>query len=190
MPQPPLVQVSGASGRGKSTSAELHAGELHLLRLMKDAIKGTLADTLGGPAPAAGERLSGAAFQVLCEVARRPLLADAGAVAEGDFFEVEVGVLVRPSLPLNSPVLVHCHADHAVAIERYKTRYRQGHRHAVRHDLHVIAGLDGSEITKSWNESKPLNLGILSLVVNTTDQYDPPVANVTAFVRQATGQAA
>lgn len=190
MPRPPLVLVSGAPGSGKSTLAELLAGDLHLPLLMKDAIKETLADTLGAPAPTDGQRLSTAAFNVLFEVTRRLLLADAGAVVEGDFFGPEAERLVRPLLPLSTPVLVHCHADIAVAIERYKVRYREGHRHAVHHDVHVIAGLDDPEIAKSWNESKPLNLGILSLVVNTTDQYDPPVANVTAFVRQATGLAA
>lgn len=179
--------VSGAPGSGKSTLAEMLANDLHLPLVMKDMLKESLADDLGAPTLEDGERLSKASFNVLGKVARQVLLAGGGIVIEADFFGPIAEGVVRPLLPLSSPVLLHCHAGVEVAVERYKARFREGRRHFVHHDQEVIGALDDPEIAKSWNESKPLNIGILSLVVDTTEQYNPPAENIVRFVRETVG---
>ena len=181
MAPPALVIVSGAPGAGKTTLASKIAEQLPLPLLCKDELKEALYDALGSPDAERSRQIGKAAYGVLYAVLRRLLDAGVGAVLESNFYRGWGEQNLAPFAARAHAVLVHCHAPPDVIVDRYVARAHRGERHPGHHDVAVVPRLwqtlqDGS--------FEPLNLGVPTLLVDTTDGYVPALPEIVKFVRQ------
>ncbi len=178
-----LVIVSGSPGAGKSTLAANVAEQLGLPLFAKDEFKEALADAIGAPPDVeASQRLGLGAYALLHLAARRVLEAGGGLVLESNFrrgiSETELTGLVR----LTEARLIHCAPPDALVVKRYTGRAREGTRHPAHLDLARTPALHEDLAAGRF---APLDLGLPTLVVDTSAGYDPPLA---AILRFAAGQ--
>lgn len=182
---PLLVIVSGAPGSGKSTLAARLATELCLPLLMKDELKETLYDQLGGAPDAARSALLGdAAYALLYRVVGRLLDAGTGAVLESNFYRGWAEPALGPLVARATAVQVHCGGDPATIVRRFSERAERGPRHAGHAD---IAALPRLREYLATGRCEPLDLGVPTLRVDTTAAcdaiaYAPPFEEIVAFI--------
>lgn len=178
--RPALVIVSGAPASGKTTLARRLAGDLRLPLLAKDALKETLADALGAPADVpASTRLGTAAYAVLYLVAEELLRAGQGLVLESNFRRGLSENELRPLLALARARLVLCRAPDEVIMARYAERFARGDRHAAHLDADRAEAL---RTDLASGRFEPLELGIPTTVVDTSDGLVPAYEAVRDFV--------
>lgn len=132
-------------------------------------------DVLDVPDRAASRRVGAASYAVLYEIARAVLDGGAGLVLESNFRRVASLPELHALSERADAVLVQCHASRDILLQRYVARAPS--RHRGHHDAHVelAADLDADEF-------EPPDLGIPVLRVDTSDDYQPPLADILAFV--------
>lgn len=181
--RPMLILVGGAPASGKSTLAACLARELDLPFIAKDAIKEVLCDVLGAPTPERSEALSAASYALIYAALGWLIEGGAGAVVDCNFQHGRAEDALSPLVPRSCMVLLHCAATRAEIIRRYEERIATSARHPGHHDAtalpRVTASLDAGVYT-------PLELPIPTLRIETTRGYTPSLADISAFVRQAT----
>lgn len=184
---PLLVIVSGAPGSGKSTLARRLAVELCLPLLMKDELKETLYDHLGGAPDAARSALLGdAAYALLYRVAGRLLDAGVGSVLESNFYRGWAEPALGPLVARATAVQIHCGGDAATIIQRFAERAERGQRHAGHADRAALPRLREYLAT---GRCEPLDLGVPTLCVDTTPAretiaYAPPFEEIVTFAHR------
>ncbi len=124
---------------------------------------------------AASRRVGAASYAVLYEMAGALLDAGAGLVLETNFRRVVSRSALLALTERANTVFVHCGAPRDVIIRRYAER--RPSRHPGHHDIAVELGAD-----LDAGEFEPPDLGIPLLRVDTTDGYQPALAEVVAFV--------
>jgi predicted kinase len=179
--QPRLIIVSGAPASGKSTLAERLARELHHPLLAKDAFKESLADTLGSRDREWSKALGLAAMRLLYDVAARLLRAGDDAVIESNFYRGISEADLAPLVSLSQAVMIHCQAPAGIITRRYVDRDASGVRHAVHTGGDLLAEL---EPKLEAGVFEPLALDLPLICVDTSDGYDPPLAEVLARIGQ------
>jgi predicted kinase len=190
--RPPLVIVSGAPGTGKTTLAATLAERLLLPLIARDDLKERLADvvlprTIEEADPvglSASNALGRASYAMLFLVADRLVQAGAGAIIESNFrrglAEPELANLVGRA----AAVLIHCRATPQLVLERVRTRAGSVARHRVHPDLDRLADLQ-RELADGTFE--PLELGIETIRVDTTNGYAPSLDELLARIKSAIG---
>lgn len=180
-PKPLLVIVSGAPGSGKTTLAAVLARELRLPVLGKDAIKETLAESLGTPGTLAqAQALGGASFTLLAAVAGWMLGGGAGVILEANYRRGRSEPELRPLLVGAAGRLIQCEADPETILARYAARAGTDGRHPVHRDTDLIPRVAADV---AGGHYAPLDLPIPTLRVRTDDGYAPDIAAVVRFVQ-------
>ena len=176
---PTLLIVSGAPGSGKTTLARRLAADLHLPLISRDQLKEALADAMGAPLDVpASKRLGAGSVAALYLVARQLLEARVGLILESNFKRGLSEPELRPLLACSDPVLIHCSAPDPVVQWRYQERHLRGERHAAHFDAERAADLAEELSAGSY---RPLDIGIPTLVVDTTDGWRPSYEEILEF---------
>jgi predicted kinase len=168
-----IVLVSGAPGAGKSTLARPLAAALSLPLLTKDAIKESLADSLGlgDGSTAWSSKLGGAAMELMWKLAAQAPAAvlEANFRPHGDYERARIEGLAA------SVVEVHCACSPHEAARRYTERGRRADQHAI----HVLRAMTA-------DYGRPIGLGHV-ITADTSGPVD--VVALAAQVWRAFSQA-
>ena len=182
--KPLLIIVQGPPASGKSTLAEQVAAELRLPCFSKDAIKEELYDSLGVLGVIERKffhKLGEASMRLLYSVAGRVLEAGIGVVIEANFYrgvsEQELSALVERS----RAVMIECQAPPEELKRRYAERAASGERHPVHEDSERVDTLE-DDLEAGTYELLDLDCPVIS--VDTTQDYDPSVAEIVSRLRE------
>ena len=176
---PTLLIVSGAPGSGKTTLSHRLAADLRLPLISKDELKEALADAIGVPPDVpASMRLGAVAYAALYFAAQQLLEAQTGLIIESNFRRGVSEAELKPLLAWSDPGLIHCGAASEVVVTRCAERTRRGERHAAHPDRDRVAAL-AQDLADGRFE--PVNLGIPTLLVDTTDGWRPAYEEILDF---------
>jgi predicted kinase len=171
--EPRLILVAGPPGSGKTTLANRLATELRVPLVSKDAIKVTLAESLGAESLDQARRLGAAAVALLYETGLAILKGGSGVIIESAFMREFVDEL-RPLLAATrSARLIRCSPPVGIAVERYRSR----ERHWVHFDRHR----DDDIANRIAEGDYDLNLQVPTLDVDTSDGYRPELQRIVDF---------
>ena len=174
---PAVVVVGGAPATGKTTLALPLARALELPLLSKDLMKESLMDSFGVGDLSASQRIGGASWELLFLVAGWLSDARTGFILEGNF-ERTATERLRAIAVRSRMVQITCRCSDAVRQDRYEQRSHAPNRHP--------GHMDGPRIARGQRPSTdfgPFELGVPTLVVDTTDDPAPAFPDVLAFVR-------
>ncbi len=176
--RPRLLIVSGRPGAGKTTLATALARDLRLSLLTKDDIKERLADELGAADRAASRALGARAYELLYASASALLDAGAGCVLESNFERGRAENRLAPLVLRSRAALIMCEVPPELSLARYQARAVSGTRHPAHFDQVVLEAWSRGELS----DHGTLALDVPVLVVDTSDGYRPPLAEVVDFV--------
>ncbi|MGD1992867.1 MAG: ATP-binding protein [Anaerolineae bacterium] len=158
------VIISGAPGAGKSQLGRTLSQRLGWPLLSKDVIKEALADGLGMGDAAWSSRLSGAAMEVLHQVAR----SFPAAILDANFKQGRD--LHRLAALPGQKVEIFCHAPAEVIAERIITRATSD-RHPIHRDAMDPERM-AQEVRELVRTLAPLDLGVPTLSLDTSLSVD------------------
>jgi predicted kinase len=176
--RPALVIVCGLPGTGKTTLARHLGRTLGIATITKDDLKEALADRLGAGDRARSRELGSLAYDELYAKAAALLGAGDGVVLESNFHRARSEPPLRALAAHGRAVVIECVCDAALRRQRFTERGERGERHAVHLDTEILAN--------EWtDDASPfaIDIGCPRMVVDTADQYEPPLATIEAFAR-------
>ncbi len=185
--RPPLIIVNGPPASGKSTLGKEIAAELGIPLLSKDAIKEEMYDSLGKIERKISRRLGETSMRLMYTVARKILDAGLGVVIEANFYHGISEKDLSKLIAVSDAVMVHCTAPEEVLKQRYIERAQSGERHPVHDDANRA-----DELGKDLDDGiyDPLNLGIPLIRVDSSDGFDPSVAEIVSRLQDGPVRAA
>jgi hypothetical protein len=173
--------VSGRPASGKTTLALALARGLGLPLISRDPISEALADALGRPS----RELGNASFAIFWRLLHEQVEAGIGAVGETNLHRGVSEPGVRALMQDADVRLVHCQTPCDVSIRRFRERFEQGRRHWCFEDGRRLQALAAGEADPCWERAQPLELGLRTLVVDTTNGYRPELEVILEFLRTA-----
>jgi predicted kinase len=185
--RPPLIIVNGPPASGKSTLGKEIAAELGIPLLSKDAIKEEMYDSLGKIERKISRRLGETSMRLMYTVARKILDAGLGVVIEANFYHGISEKDLSKLIAVSDAVMVHCTAPEEVLKQRYIERAQSGERHPVHDDAN-----QADELSKDLDNGTydPLSLGIPLIQVDSSDGFDPSVAEIVSRLQDGPVRAA
>jgi hypothetical protein len=113
------------------------------------------------------------------------LEAGRGVVAESNFYRGLAEAELRPLTDVAATVSIHCHTALEVSVRRFQARLERGEREWPAGDVARLAQLRAGELPEAWARAQPLDLGVPTLRVDTTDGYVPGLEAMVEFVRRS-----
>lgn len=184
--KPIVILVSGMPASGKSTLAQQLAAELGVPFFSKDDFKEVLFDA-GGYIEASmdestSERFGAQAIALLFDIAQRLIEAGVSVVLEANFRADLTATEIEPIRALATVRQVICQAPVPEILDRFETRQESDERHPVHAGLDDVDQLESDLQRKDYG---PIP-GLPTLIVDTSDGFDPPIAEVARFARTGT----
>ena len=179
-----MILVSGMPASGKSTLVEQLASELRLPYFTKDGLKELLFDadsvSIDELDEETSEPLGAQAITALYHIAQRILDAGGSVLLEANFR----AELTRSQIePFRSQAIVRqvaCKLPMSKIVERFEERQKGDERHPVHAEVDDIEQLVEDLERKDYG---PI-VGIPTLLVDTSDGFDPPFAEIARFCRE------
>jgi predicted kinase len=176
--RPLLVVVAGPPGSGKTTLSRAVGDALALPVVCRDAVKEGLAATTGTVVDGAEARSE--AFAVFYEIVALHLARGVSAIAEAAFRADLAPTDLARFAAVADLVLVRCDAPEDVWFGRFQARgERPGHADAAFVARTLAAGGPDGSVYRLELE------GVPTVVVDTTDGYQPQLADVMDRIRSA-----
>jgi predicted kinase len=177
---PLLVVIGGPPGSGTTTLAHALARTIPCPAICRDEIKEGLVHAEGEYTPTPGDALSYRTLETFFGVVRFLLDAGVTLVAEAAFQHHVWEPGLQPLLDRARVRIVHCRVDPAVAWERITRRADETPaRRAVHGDYNLLEPFDSFKQT--FESFEPIALSVPSIVVDTTDGYEPTVEEIVTF---------
>jgi predicted kinase len=126
--------------------------------------------------PAPGDPLTVRTFPLFFDVLRLLVTGGVTVVAEAAFQDELWRRGLEPLAGLAQLRIVQCHVDATVAHERAATRHRNAHADSAQAEL--------AEWTSAYAAFERVSLPAPSIDVDTTDGYEPALAEIVAFVNR------
>lgn len=194
--RPLLVLIGGKPGTGKSTLAQQLAQpeQLGLPLLSRDTLKVGLVETYALAGPTADrERIESderraiivpTSFTLFHATITLWLRAGVSLIAE-HAYAPRTEAMLNELVPLAQTVFIECHTSAEQARRRFFTRECQDPRHVP---SRLAAMAERVKLgTDPWATETQLRLAMPTLCVDTSDGYQPPIAEVVHFCRMAMG---
>lgn len=179
-----LILVSGMPASGKSTLAEQLAAALGIPCFTKDGIKELLFDAEAVDPEEldeeTSERLGAQAMTVLYYVAQRVLDAGGSALLEANFRAQLARTQIEPFRSQAIVRQVACQVPIRQIVERFEERQDGADRHPVHTGVDDVDQLVEDLAHKDYGPIR----GIPTLLVDTSDGLDPPLAEIVRFCRE------
>lgn len=182
MTSPTLIVVSGPAGSGKTTLAHEIARSLGCPAVCRDEIKEGMVHSTPGFEASTGDPLTKRTLTVFFSVLRTMLEAGVTVVAEAAFQDKLWRPNLEPLVGVADIRVVRCTVDSAVAHERIVRRAEVNARRAAHADHDLLKAIaNGDRPLESW---VPISLDVPTLVVDTSDGYDPGIEEIVSFAGQ------
>lgn len=174
---PRLIVVSGQGGSGKTTLAHRLAAEIGCPAICRDEIKEGMVHAHGpGFEPAVSDPLTQRTYPLFFEVVKLLVAGGVTIVAEAAFQHRLWVQGLTPLFPLAPVFVVRCFTDQDVLQRRRRQRFAEVATRAAHADTGTF--VTPSEPPPAWDA---IHIDAPTLDVNTTDGYDPGLAEVVAF---------
>lgn len=177
MPAPTLVVVSGPPGSGKTTLAHEIARAVGCPAICRDEIKEGMVHANPGFVPSTSDPLTMRTLTTFFDVLGLLVQAGATVVAEAAFQDKIWRPRLEPLTDLADIRIVHCVVDPAVAQDRIARRLEE--------DAHIRKAHVDRSVMHSGGERPafvPVSLPVPQLHVDTSDGYQPGIAEIVSFV--------
>lgn len=177
MTLPILVVISGPAGTGKTTLAHALARTVNCPVISRDEIKEgmVLARTNYAAAPGDAETLR--TLSVFFDALRLMLDNGVSVVAEAAFQQPVWSKHLTPLLNVCRLRVVQCHTDIDTVVARIAAR-------GTDRTAHADASLGADEARRRYlTDFSRLSLDVPTLDVDTTDGYEPLLADIAIFAR-------
>lgn len=174
MATPRLILVTGPAGSGKTTLAGEVAAGIGCPLISRDAIKEGMVASTPGFVPATSDPLTLRTYEVFFATLALLLQAEVTVVAEAAFQHALWVRGLGPLTELADLVALRCSAPLAITQHRMRQRMSRQTTRAAHADADHLARAGPFE---------PIQLEIPTLDVDTTDGYQPGLAEILAFSR-------
>lgn len=130
---PTVILITGHPATGKTTLAKVLATELGLPLLHRDALKETLADTLGWSDDEWSLKLGAATWELLYHLIETMLRANVSHIVESNFRPKFASPQWQQLYERYQPRIIQlrCEAEPEIVITRHQTRVETGERHPI-----------------------------------------------------------
>ena len=180
--KPILVVVSGPPGSGKTTLAHRLARAIGCPAICRDEIKEGMARQHPDFTPARDDDLSRATNPVFFTVLATLLRAGVTTVAEAAFQDRLWRPGLEPLRPLARIRIVHCTVDPELALSRSLRRSAQDAENRHRRAHPDPGPADAGHYLARLRAFERIALAAPSMEVDTTDGYQPTLADLVAFL--------
>lgn len=184
--EPIVILVSGMPASGKSTLARQLAAELGVPFFTKDDFKEVLFDAGGYVEESmdepTSERFGAQAIALLFDIAQRLIESGVSVVLEANFRADLTAAEIEPIRTRATVRQVNCHMPVPEIVDRFEARQDSDERHPVH------AGVDDVDqlVTDLQRKDYGPIPGLPTLIVETSEGLDPPLADIARFCRDGT----
>ena len=181
---PLLVIVTGVPAAGKTTLGKRLAPELSLVRLCKDELREVIGDWLPPHTHAQSKPLGAAAYALCIRLAEESLTSGVGVLIEAAFSRGPAEPMLKPLVARSRAVQIHLWSTLELSDRRFRERYTRGERHPAHVDEAAMA-YEGLLWKQGWERwATPLELGVPTLSIDTSEGYVQELDEILAFIRQ------
>jgi len=187
MNKPFVIVVTGRPGSGKTTLAHRLAAHIHCPALCRDEFKEGYVHSLGGTHASLGQDINRRLYDIFFETIDGVVSKGVSVVIEAAFQHALWVPKLTHLAEVASVALVVCTIHPQLARARWIDRVVADPRRERFHgDSAVSAANDGSGTSDAPYD--PPNMDVPTLIVDTTDGYNPTLEQIVAFALAGVGK--